>query len=177
MCRTSFRLIEEKCETDDDEQGSQIHPRNPARPTTGKYHRFDADLFCSLGQYRALCKALASDSPTLSCHARHHPGAIVYVPLRVQSSSVDKHSPASNEAAQLDPRCLGGDTSGLIISTIFQFRVSAKGHMTVSGSQQVLDISARVLLDPGNRIWIEDPATAWHATYWLRQGANWCPFR
>jgi GntR family transcriptional regulator/MocR family aminotransferase len=29
--------------------------------------------------------------------------------------------------------------------------------MVVSGSQQALDISARVLLDPGSRVWIEEP--------------------
>jgi GntR family transcriptional regulator/MocR family aminotransferase len=30
--------------------------------------------------------------------------------------------------------------------------------MIVSGSQQALEISARVLLDPGSRVWIEEPA-------------------
>ena len=29
--------------------------------------------------------------------------------------------------------------------------------MVVSGSQQALDITARVLLDPGNPVWVEDP--------------------
>jgi GntR family transcriptional regulator/MocR family aminotransferase len=29
--------------------------------------------------------------------------------------------------------------------------------MIVSGSQQALEISARVLLDPGSRVWVEDP--------------------
>jgi GntR family transcriptional regulator/MocR family aminotransferase len=33
--------------------------------------------------------------------------------------------------------------------------------MIVSGSQQALDISARVLLDPGARVWVEEPG------YWL----------
>ncbi len=35
--------------------------------------------------------------------------------------------------------------------------------MIVSGSQQALDISARVLLDPGNSVWVEEPG------YWLTQ--------
>ena len=29
--------------------------------------------------------------------------------------------------------------------------------MIVGGSQQALEISARVLLDPGNRVWVEEP--------------------
>jgi GntR family transcriptional regulator/MocR family aminotransferase len=33
--------------------------------------------------------------------------------------------------------------------------------MIVTGSQQALDISARVLLDPGNPVWVEEPG------YWL----------
>jgi GntR family transcriptional regulator / MocR family aminotransferase len=33
----------------------------------------------------------------------------------------------------------------------------ARQIMIVSGSQQALEISARVLLDPGNRVWVEDP--------------------
>src|SRR5260370_35639965 len=33
----------------------------------------------------------------------------------------------------------------------------AEQVMIVSGSQQALEISARVLLDPGSRVWIEEP--------------------
>jgi GntR family transcriptional regulator/MocR family aminotransferase len=37
-------------------------------------------------------------------------------------------------------------------------RCDAKQIMIVSGSQQALDICARALLDPGGRVWIEDPS-------------------
>ena len=37
--------------------------------------------------------------------------------------------------------------------------------MIVSGSQQALDISARVLLEPGSRVWVEEPG------YWLARHA------
>lgn len=37
----------------------------------------------------------------------------------------------------------------------------ARQIMVVSGSQQALEISARVLLDPGDRVWMEEPG------YWL----------
>ena len=36
-------------------------------------------------------------------------------------------------------------------------RCDAQQIMIVSGSQQALEISARVLLDPGSRVWIEEP--------------------
>lgn len=36
-------------------------------------------------------------------------------------------------------------------------RCEAEQVMIVSGSQQALDISVRVLLEPGNRIWMEEP--------------------
>jgi GntR family transcriptional regulator/MocR family aminotransferase len=40
-------------------------------------------------------------------------------------------------------------------------RCEAEQIMIVSGSQQALDLSARVLLDPGAPVWVEDPG------YWL----------
>lgn len=36
-------------------------------------------------------------------------------------------------------------------------RCEAEQIMIVSGSQQALDIAARVLIEPGNRVWIEEP--------------------
>lgn len=39
-------------------------------------------------------------------------------------------------------------------------RCDAQQIMIVSGSQQALEISARVLLDPGNLVWIEEPGYA-----------------
>src|SRR5215467_11551343 len=42
-------------------------------------------------------------------------------------------------------------------------RCEPKQIMIVSGSQQALDVSTRVLLDPGSQVWIENPG------YWLAQ--------
>lgn len=39
-------------------------------------------------------------------------------------------------------------------------RCDSQQIMVVSGSQQALELSARVLLDPGNRVWIEEPGYA-----------------
>jgi GntR family transcriptional regulator / MocR family aminotransferase len=43
------------------------------------------------------------------------------------------------------------------LKTARSLRCEAEQIMIVSGSQQALDISARVLLDPGSHVWIEDP--------------------
>jgi GntR family transcriptional regulator/MocR family aminotransferase len=42
-------------------------------------------------------------------------------------------------------------------------RCDSQQVMIVSGSQQALELSARVLLDPGNSVWVEEPG------YWLMQ--------
>jgi GntR family transcriptional regulator/MocR family aminotransferase len=49
-------------------------------------------------------------------------------------------------------------------------RCDASQIMVVSGSQQALDITARVLLDPGDRVWIEEPA--YQLTRWVLLGAG-----
>ena len=43
------------------------------------------------------------------------------------------------------------------LRTARSLRCEAEQIMIVSGSQQALEISARVLLDPGSRVWIEEP--------------------
>ncbi len=43
------------------------------------------------------------------------------------------------------------------LRTARSLRCQAEQIMIVSGSQQALEITARVLLDPGSRVWIEEP--------------------
>jgi GntR family transcriptional regulator/MocR family aminotransferase len=43
------------------------------------------------------------------------------------------------------------------LRTTRSLHCKAEQVMIVGGSQQALEISARVLLDPGNRVWVEDP--------------------
>jgi GntR family transcriptional regulator/MocR family aminotransferase len=44
------------------------------------------------------------------------------------------------------------------LRTSRSLRCEAEQIMIVSGSQQALELSARVLLDPGSRVWIEEPS-------------------
>lgn len=82
-------------------------------------------------------------------------------PLQVWSNLVARHC-RSVRASSLnygDPR--GSKDFREAIATYLRTAraVHCEAHqiMVVSGSQQALEISARVLLDPGSRVWIEDP--------------------
>jgi GntR family transcriptional regulator / MocR family aminotransferase len=47
--------------------------------------------------------------------------------------------------------------------------------MVVSGSQQAIDITARVLLDPGNRVWVEEPGYSLGRTALIAAGCRLVP--
>jgi GntR family transcriptional regulator/MocR family aminotransferase len=49
------------------------------------------------------------------------------------------------------------ETIANYLKTARSLRCEAEQVMIVGGSQQALEISARVLLDPGNRVWVEQP--------------------
>ncbi len=83
-------------------------------------------------------------------------------PIRIWSNLIGRH------ARQIRSTSLNyGDSLGLkaFRETIATYlRTSRAVHcdasqvLVVSGSQQALDISARVLLDAGDRVWVEDPS-------------------
>ena len=83
-------------------------------------------------------------------------------PIRIWSNLIGRH------ARQIRSTSLNyGDSLGLkaFRETIATYlRTSRAVHcdasqvMVVSGSQQALDISARVLLDAGDRVWVENPS-------------------
>ena len=54
-------------------------------------------------------------------------------------------------------------------------RCEADQVIIVSGSQQALDITARVLLNPGDAVWIEDPGYIGARNVFLGMGANLVP--
>jgi GntR family transcriptional regulator/MocR family aminotransferase len=87
--------------------------------------------------------------------------AIEHFPLRLWSSLVNRCW------RQMDPRALHyGDAMGSprlrqvvanYLNTARSLRCDAEQVMIVSGSQQALELSARILLDPGDSIWMEEP--------------------
>ena len=47
----------------------------------------------------------------------------------------------------------------------------------VAGAQQAFHLIGTMLIDPGDRVWFENPAPSAPATPWWRAGRSWCRFR
>ncbi len=100
-------------------------------------------------------------------------------PLQVWNSLVTRHS-RSMHARSLDY----GDPMGSkdlreAIATHFRtargVRCEAQQIMIVSGSQQGLEVSARALLDPGNRVWMEEPGYSFARSVFAFMGCRVVP--
>jgi GntR family transcriptional regulator / MocR family aminotransferase len=90
-----------------------------------------------------------------------HQPAFDQFPFQIWSSLVARHSrnPSASAIHHVDPR--GSERFRIAIGDYLR---TARGVqcdpsqiMIVSGSQQALDITARVLVDPGSPVWVEEP--------------------
>jgi GntR family transcriptional regulator/MocR family aminotransferase len=90
-----------------------------------------------------------------------HQPAFDQFPFQVWSGLVNRHSrnPCSNSLQRIDP--MGSPRFRQVICSYLRTARSVKCDpeqiMIVSGSQQALDITARVLLDPGDGVLVEEP--------------------
>jgi GntR family transcriptional regulator/MocR family aminotransferase len=87
--------------------------------------------------------------------------AVDEFPHRVWSNMVARRSRTTEAESfhygeQMGSRLLR-ETIADYLRTARSLHCEAEQVMVVSGSQQALEISARVLLDPGNSVWIEEP--------------------
>jgi GntR family transcriptional regulator/MocR family aminotransferase len=93
-----------------------------------------------------------------------HQPALDHFPFQIWSSLVGRHSrnPLASAIHPVDPR--GSERFRKAIGNYLRTARGVKCHpdqiMVVSGSQQALDLTARVLLDPGNSVWVEEPGYA-----------------
>jgi GntR family transcriptional regulator / MocR family aminotransferase len=82
-------------------------------------------------------------------------------PLRVWNALVTRHARGSNSKSLDYGHPMGlkalREAVAVYLRTARGVRCEAEQIMIVSGSQQALDISARVLLEPGSRVWMEEP--------------------
>src|ERR1700722_17514915 len=92
---------------------------------------------------------------------RRHPVTFWSFPIPVWNALVTRHC-RNAHAKSLDY----GDAMGskdlreaiaAYLRTARGVRCEAQQIMVVSGSQQALDISARVFFNPGSRVWMEEP--------------------
>jgi GntR family transcriptional regulator / MocR family aminotransferase len=90
-----------------------------------------------------------------------HQPALDQFPFQVWSSLVARHSrnPHANAIHHVNP--LGTERFREAIADYLRtargVKCDAGQVMIVSGSQQALDIAARVLFDPGDAVWVEEP--------------------
>jgi GntR family transcriptional regulator/MocR family aminotransferase len=105
--------------------------------------------------------------------------AFEHFPLQIWNSLVTRHL-RSMHARSLDY----GDPMGLKdlreataihLRTARGVRCEAQQIMIVSGSQQGLEISVRVLLDPGNRVWMEEPGYSFARSVFAFSGCHVVP--
>ena len=90
-----------------------------------------------------------------------HQPAFDQFPFAIWSNLVARHSrnPQINAIHQVDP--CGSQRFRVAMSDYLRtargVKCSPEQILIVSGSQQALDLSARVLLDPGSSVWVEEP--------------------
>src|SRR5271157_2350401 len=108
-----------------------------------------------------------------------HQPAFDQFPFQIWSRLVAKHSqiPQASALHRIDPR-----GSERFREEICAYLRTARGVkcdssqiMIVSGSQQALDITARVLFDPGSRVWIEEPGYYLERIVLKAAGCHLCP--
>jgi GntR family transcriptional regulator/MocR family aminotransferase len=82
-------------------------------------------------------------------------------PFHVWSSLVTRHCRKMDATSLQYGDPMGSEqfreTIAAYLRTSRAVRCEAAQIMIVSGSQQALELSARVLLDPGSRVWVEEP--------------------
>jgi GntR family transcriptional regulator/MocR family aminotransferase len=90
-----------------------------------------------------------------------HQPALDQFPFKIWSNLVVRHTrnPHASAIHHIDPR--GSERFRIAISNYLRTARGVKCEpgqvIVVSGSQQALDLTARVLLDPGNSVWVEEP--------------------
>jgi GntR family transcriptional regulator / MocR family aminotransferase len=87
--------------------------------------------------------------------------AFDHFPFQIWSGLVGRHSRRMDASSVHYGDQMGSRTFQETIATYLRtaraVACEAQQIMIVSGSQQALEVSARVLLDPGSRVWVEEP--------------------
>ncbi|MGD0629313.1 MAG: PLP-dependent aminotransferase family protein [Terracidiphilus sp.] len=108
-----------------------------------------------------------------------HQPALDQFPFQIWSGLVTRHSrnPHVNAIHRIDPRGAERFRSAICdyLRTARGVHCSPDQILVVSGSQQALDITARVLLDPGNAVWIEEPGYSLQRTVLTAAGCRLIP--
>jgi GntR family transcriptional regulator/MocR family aminotransferase len=108
-----------------------------------------------------------------------HQPALDQFPFSIWSGLVGRHSrnPHVRAIHRIDPRGAERFRGAICdyLRTARGVHCSPDQVLIVSGSQQALDITARVLLDPGNSVWIEEPGYSLQRTVLRTAGCRLVP--
>ncbi len=108
-----------------------------------------------------------------------HQPAFDQFPFKIWSNIIARHSrnPRAGGIQHIDP--LGSERFRSAICAYLRtsraVRCDPEQIMIVSGSQQALDITARVLFDAGNSIWVENPGYGLARSAFLSAGCRLVP--
>ena len=90
--------------------------------------------------------------------------AFDHFPMRVWSNLVSRHARKVRASSLNYSDPMGSrefrETIAAYLRTARAVHCEPQQILVVSGSQQALDLSARVLFDPGSRVWVEEPSYA-----------------
>jgi GntR family transcriptional regulator / MocR family aminotransferase len=107
-----------------------------------------------------------------------HQPAFDQFPFGVWSNLVTQHSksPQANSIHFVDPQGLPRFREEICsyLRTARGVKCDPCQVLVVSGSQQALDITARVLFDPGDRVWVEEPGYLLERTVLAASGCKLC---
>jgi GntR family transcriptional regulator / MocR family aminotransferase len=107
-----------------------------------------------------------------------HQPAFDQFPFAVWSNLVTQHSksPQANAIHHVDPQGLPRFREEICayLRTARGVKCDPSQILVVSGSQQALDITARVLFDPGNRVWVEEPGYSLERHILAASGCELC---
>lgn len=108
-----------------------------------------------------------------------HQPAFDQFPFHVWSRLVARHShsPQASALHHIDPRGSEAFREEICayLRTARGVKCNTSQIMVVSGSQQALDITARVLFDPGSRVWVEEPGYSLERIVLAAAGCDLCP--
>ena len=108
-----------------------------------------------------------------------HQPAIDHFPFRLWSKLLAQSggTPSPRSVHQIDPLGLEKfrETICTYLRTARAVQCEPQQVMIVSGSQQALAITAQVLLDPGDSVWIEDPGSPLTRAVLMNAGGNVIP--
>ena len=112
------------------------------------------------------CELLAATNkfPWLSHFGAFRVGQVAFdkFPRQIWSSLIARHSRVDNAKSVHYGDLMGAPALRRAVAnylrTARSVRCEAEQVLIVNGSQQALELSARVLLNPGDRVWVEEPS-------------------